>query len=55
MARHRRREGEVLLAVRQYEQLVVTLRQHRPGDRSGLCMQCGEGWPCLEVRIVVDC
>lgn len=46
---HRRRHGELLAAVQQYELLVIALRAHRPGERSGLCMVCGVGWPCLEV------
>lgn len=49
MAKHRRRESDVLLAVQQYEQLVVALQAHQPGERSGLCMVCGIGWPCTEV------
>jgi hypothetical protein len=49
MAKHRRREDDVLLAIRQYEQLVKALHTHRPGERSGLCMVCGIGWPCTEV------
>lgn len=49
MSKHRRREGELLLAVQQYELLVIALRAHRPGERSGLCMVCGVGWPCMEV------
>lgn len=49
MGKHRRREAELLLAVQQYELLVLALRAHRPGERSGLCLVCGIGWPCTEV------
>jgi hypothetical protein len=45
MAKHRRHEADVLLAVRQYQQLVQTLHTHRPDARSGLCLVCGIGWP----------
>lgn len=53
MGKHRRREGDVLLPVRQYEQLVLALHQHRPGERSGLCLSCGINWPCYEIRHAV--
>jgi hypothetical protein len=49
MSKHRRREADVLLAVQQYEQLLLALQAHQPGGRSGLCLTCGVGWPCLEV------
>jgi len=49
MPKHRRRETNVVLAVQQYEQLVVALRVHQPGERSGLCLTCGIDWPCAEV------
>jgi hypothetical protein len=49
MGRHRRSEVAVLEAVSQYELLVRALHDHRPGDRSGLCLVCGTGWPCAEV------
>jgi hypothetical protein len=49
MAKHRRHERDVLLAAGQYEQLVNILYRHRPGERSGLCLICGIGWPCTEV------
>lgn len=53
MGRHRRSEADVLQAVEQYEHLVRVLHTHRPGDRSGLCMICGIGWPCLQVHLTV--
>jgi hypothetical protein len=49
MAKHRRRETDVLLAAGRYEQLVTVLVRHRPGNRTGLCLVCGIGWPCMEV------
>lgn len=49
VGKHRRRDGDLLVAVQQYELLVLALRAHRPGERSGLCLACGVGWPCLEV------
>ena len=54
MAKHRRRDADVLLAVGKYEQLVNVLSHHRPGERSGLCLVCGIGWPCLEVRLPLE-
>jgi len=54
MAKHRRLEVDVLLAARQYEQLVHALHIHRPGERSGLCLTCGIGWPCVEVRLPLE-
>lgn len=53
MAKHRRRNSAVQLAVGQYELLVTALRHHRPGERSGLCVVCGVGWPCAEVRLPI--
>lgn len=52
--RHRRREADLLRAVQQYEQLVLVLCAHRPGERSGLCMVCGIGWPCAEVWLPLE-
>lgn len=49
MAKHRRHEVDVLLAVEQYTQLMQVLQTHHPGDRTGLCLACGIGWPCTEV------
>jgi hypothetical protein len=49
VGKHRRREADLLLAVQQYELLVLALRAHRPGERSGLCLACGVGWPCTDV------
>lgn len=54
MAKHRRRDADVLMAVDQYELLVTVLHHHRPGDRSGLCLVCGIGWPCIEVLLPLD-
>ena len=50
MGRHRRTDTAVLEATAQYEQLVLTLHTHRPGARSGLCLACGTGWPCVPVQ-----
>lgn len=47
--RHRRSEADVLEAVASYELLTVVLRRHRPGERAGLCLVCGTGWPCRDV------
>jgi len=49
MGKHSPPKSGVLLAVQQYEQLVTVLYHHRPGTRSGLCLACGIGWPCVEV------
>lgn len=49
MGRHRRGDTDVLEAASQYELLVNALHSHRPGDRSGVCLVCGTGWPCPEV------
>ena len=54
MGRHRRSDSGVLEAIAQYELLVLALRQHRPGDRSGLCLVCGVGWPCVEVWLPIE-
>jgi hypothetical protein len=54
MAKHRRHDADVLLAAQQYEQLVHALRHHRPGDRSGLCLVCGIGWPCTEIWLALE-
>lgn len=54
MPKHRRHERAVLLAAGQYEQLVNVLYRHRPGERSGLCLVCGIGWPCVEVRLPLE-
>jgi hypothetical protein len=54
MAKHRRHEADALLAVRQYELLVHALHTHRPGERSGLCLVCGIGWPCTEVWLPME-
>lgn len=54
MGKHRRHDAAVLIAVQQYEQLLVALHAHQPGKRSGLCLVCGVGWPCLKVRIAVS-
>ena len=47
--RHRRHDDDVAAAAARYEQLVVVLHRHRPGERAGLCLVCGVGWPCREV------
>lgn len=49
MGKHSRPESDVLLAIQQYERLLTALCRHRPGERSGLCLMCGIGWPCTEV------
>jgi hypothetical protein len=49
-ARHRRDE-DVPLPLKQYERLLVLLHRHRPGRRSGLCLECGQEWPCREVQL----
>jgi hypothetical protein len=54
MAKHRRHDVDVLLAVQQYEQLTHALHTHRPGERSGLCLMCGVGWPCTEVWLSLE-
>ncbi len=54
MGRHRRSDSGVLEAIAQYELLVLALRRHRPGDRSGLCLVCGVGWPCVEVWLPIE-
>jgi hypothetical protein len=54
VGRHRRSDTGVLEATAQYELLVLTLRDHRPGRRSGLCLVCGVGWPCLEVWLPIE-
>jgi len=51
MGKHSQRESNVSLTVQQYEQLLTVLCHHRPGKRSGLCLACGMGWPCTEVRL----
>lgn len=54
MAKHRQRDADVLLTVGQYEQLITVLHHHRPGERFGLCLVCGIGWPCIEVRLHLE-
>jgi len=54
MAKHRRCDADALLAGGRYEQLVSVLSRHRPGERSGLCLVCGIGWPCLEVWLPLE-
>lgn len=54
MAKHRRHQVDVLLAVQQYEQLVQALHTHRPAERSGLCLVCGIGWPCIEIWLPLE-
>jgi hypothetical protein len=54
MAKHRRLEADLLLVTQQYEQLVHALQTHRPGERSGLCLACGIGWPCVEVWLPLE-
>lgn len=49
--RHRRRDEDTAGAVQQYELLLRLLFEHRPAQRSGLCLVCGIGWPCVEVRV----
>lgn len=51
--RHRRRDEDTALAVQQYEHLLRLLYEHRPAQRSGLCLVSGIGWPCVEVRVAV--
>lgn len=52
MAKHRR-EDEAPAQLKQYEQLLVLLHWHRPSRRSGLCLECGQEWPCLAVRVAI--
>jgi hypothetical protein len=40
--------------MQQYEQLVIALQQHQPGEQSGLCVVCGTGWPCTEVWLPLE-
>ena len=54
MAKHRRHAVDVLLAGEQYKQLMQALQTHRPGDRTGLCLACGIGWPCTDVRLPLE-
>ena len=53
MGRHHRRDEDEALAGRRYEYLLRMLYEHRPAERSGLCVVCGIGWPCVEVRVAV--
>jgi hypothetical protein len=53
MGKHRRRDEEAALAVMRYEELLRVLYQHKPAQRSGLCLVCGIGWPCVEVWVVL--
>jgi hypothetical protein len=54
MGKHRRPDDDVPLGVERFEQLMILLHLHRPLRRSGLCLQCGEGWPCLKVRVTTS-
>jgi hypothetical protein len=54
MAKHRRDDADMRLAIQQYEQLVTVLYRHRPGEQSGLCLVCGIGWPCTEVLLPLE-
>ena len=54
MGKHRRQEPDVLQPVQQYTELVHVLHTHRPGERSGLCVVCGIGWPCVEVWLPLE-
>ncbi len=54
MGKHRRQEPGLLQPVQQYIELVHVLHTHRPGERSGLCVVCGIGWPCAEVRLPLE-
>lgn len=54
MGKHQRREPDVLQAAGRYEWLVTVLYHHRPGERSGLCLVCGIGWPCAEVWLPLE-
>jgi hypothetical protein len=49
VGKHRRHESAIVMAVQHYEQLVFALRGHWSGERSGLCVSCGVGWPCSEI------
>jgi hypothetical protein len=53
MAKHRRTDEDAALALMRYEQLVRVLYQHKPGERSGLCMVCGIGWPCVDTWLAL--
>ncbi len=53
VAKHRRADEYAALAGVRYEQLVRALLQHKPGQRSGLCVVCGIGWPCVEVWLAL--
>lgn len=54
MGRHRRRELKIPPALAGYEHVMLLLHTHRPGRRSGLCLACGQRWPCLLLRRTID-
>lgn len=50
MGKHRRPDDpRIPYAVRQHEELLIAVHQHRPGRRSGVCLLCCEPWPCVAV------
>jgi len=49
--KHRRRDEDAASALQQYEYLLRLLYEHKPAQRSGLCLVCGIAWPCVEVRL----
>jgi hypothetical protein len=53
MGKHRRRDEDTASVAEQYERLVRLLYVHRPMSRSGLCVVCGMGWPCVAVGLGV--
>jgi hypothetical protein len=52
-AKHRRRDDHLPEAVQRYEALLLLLHWHRPANRSGLCLDCGQNWPCVAVQVAV--
>jgi hypothetical protein len=49
--RHRRPAAAADHVVVQYTKLIVDLRIHRPGARSGMCLDCGTPWPCARISL----
>jgi hypothetical protein len=54
MGRHRRREQVITPALAGYEHVLLLLHTHRPGRRSGLCLACGQRWPCPLLHRTID-
>jgi transcriptional regulator with XRE-family HTH domain len=52
--KHRRIDLDRPRPLRRYEELVMVVRVHVPGRRSGLCLRCGLRWPCLSIVAAVS-